>query len=123
MCEAWGIVDVEAADAGLPIADFDPWVLPDVVEYGRTGHFTSDQTSEGLADVMIEMLDDPERMLEMGRHAQLRSRQILDWPHVLNRFLSRVSPEALNGEHPPALTEAVASQDPTSATDPLGVER
>lgn len=97
VCEAWGMVYTEAADAGMPIAGFRQWALPDVVDDGRSGRLTDDHSPEGLASAMIEMLQDPERMLEMGRMAQRRCREVLDWPHVRDRAIAHIVPEALNG--------------------------
>ncbi len=103
ICETWGIVYSEAAHAGMPIAGFKAWAMPDVVEQGRTGRLASERTPDALADVMIEMLKDPERLCTMGVAARQRVDEVLDWPHVLDRLLSAVLPEALNGTKPVAL--------------------
>ena len=109
ICETWGIAYVEAADSGLPIAGYDAWALPDIVEDGATGRLTSNHTADGLAEIIIEMLSDPERLLEMGRLSRRRVDEVLDWPFVIDRLLSRVLPEALQGREPPPLTRRIES--------------
>ena len=97
VCEAWGMVYTEAADSGMPIAGFREWAMPDIVEDGHSGILTEDRSAKGLADVMIEMLRDPERMLAMGRLAQRRCREVLDWSHIYDRTIEHIVPEVLNG--------------------------
>ncbi len=97
ICETWGVVYTEAAHAGMPIVGFKAWAMPDVVDNGRTGRLTSGQTVEDLAGALIEVLQNPERMRAMGLAARQRVGEVLDWPHVVDRLLSRVLPEALNG--------------------------
>ena len=103
ICETWGLVYVEAAQAGVPIVAFRDWALPDIVQDGVTGRLTTDHSPAGLAEAMVELLDDPRRASEMGQAAQKRVRNVLDWPHVVDRLLSRIMPEALNGTKPVAL--------------------
>lgn len=103
ICEPWGMVYVEAAQAGMPVVGFRDWALPDIVEDGETGRLTADHSPAGLAEAMIELLDDPQRASEMGRAAHKRVHDVLDWPHVVDRLLHRVMPEALDGKVPVAL--------------------
>jgi glycosyltransferase involved in cell wall biosynthesis len=103
ICECWGLVYVEAAQAGLPIAGFDDWAMPDIVEDGVTGKLTANRTAEGLADAIIDLFKDPARMQRLGQAAQRRVRQVLGWEHVVDRMLSRVMPQALQGRTPVSL--------------------
>ena len=100
ICEPWGLVYVEAAQAGMPIVGFHEWSLPDIVEDGVTGRLTTTRTAQGLAEMLIDVLSDPKRASQMGRAAHRRFHDVLDWPHVVDRLLSRVMPEALNGRSP-----------------------
>lgn len=99
-CETWGLVFVEAASHGLPIVGFDDWALPDIVDNGVTGILTSNRTADGLADALISALQDPARLHDMGKAAVRRVRDVLEWPHVMDRFLHAVLPEALDGREP-----------------------
>ncbi len=99
-CETWGLVFVEAASHGLPIVGFDDWALPDIVDNGVTGILTSNRTADGLADALITALQDPAKLHDMGKAAVRRVRDVLEWPHVMDRFLHAVLPEALDGKEP-----------------------
>jgi len=100
VCETWGIVYIDAAQAGLPVAGFRQWALPDIVADGNTGRLTDDATPEGLARVLLELLSDPQRMLQMGRAARQRVRCVLDWRHVIDRLLAPIMPEQLGARAP-----------------------
>ncbi len=100
LCETWGLVYCEAAAHALPTANFDNWALPDIVEHGKTGVLTPTHTARGLADALIDALRDPNRLREMGAGAAHRVHTVLDWPHVMDRLLAAVAPEALHGRTP-----------------------
>ncbi len=99
-CETWGLVFVEAASHALPIVGFDDWALPDIVDSGTTGLLTANRTPQGLADALVDALSDPARLHQMGKAALTRVRDVLEWPHVMDRFLSAVLPDALQGRQP-----------------------
>ncbi len=96
-CETWGLVFVEAASHGLPIVGFDDWALPDIVDSGTTGFLTSNRTPAGLADALVDALSDPAGLHTMGKAAIARVRDVLEWPHVMDRFLHAVLPDELKG--------------------------
>lgn len=100
VCETWGIVYGEAAWSGLPIAGFDAWAMPDIVEHGVSGLLTKRMDAGGLAEILTTMLSDPERLQAMARAAVQRGRNVLGWPQVLERLTWRVWPEALGGRKP-----------------------
>lgn len=100
LCETWGLVYCEAAAHALPTANFDNWALPDIVEHGATGVLTPRHTAQGLADALIDGLRDPARLQRMGAAAARRVHDVLDWPHVMDRLLAAIVPEALQGRSP-----------------------
>lgn len=100
VCETWGLVYCEAAAHGLPTASFGNWALPDIVDDGVTGVLTRDFTSDGLAAALLEALRDPQRLCSMGNAAMARAKDVLDWPHVMDRLLAAVAPGALRGRTP-----------------------
>ena len=99
-CEPWGLVYVEAQQHEAPVVGFHRWALPDIVEDGVTGLLTRDYTANGLAEILRTALSDPHRLAIMGRAATERVRRVLDWPHVVDRLLYRVLPDALEGREP-----------------------
>jgi glycosyltransferase involved in cell wall biosynthesis len=100
VCETWGLVYCEAAAHGLPTASFGNWAVPDIVNDGVTGVLTRDFTADGLASALLDALGDPECLCAMGNAAIRRSEDVLDWPHVMDRLLAVVAPEALRGRAP-----------------------
>lgn len=110
LAETWGLVYTEAARSGLPIVGFDAWAMPDIVDHGVSGLLTPDLTARGIAASLIEALRDPERLARMGRAAVARVRDVLEWPHVLDRLVGVMSPEALNGRTPAPLRRADADR-------------
>jgi glycosyltransferase involved in cell wall biosynthesis len=95
--EPWGLVYVEAQQAGLPVIGFRDWALPDIVEDGVTGELSIEHDADGLARALLRALSDPGRAASQGRRAQQRVNDVLGWPHVVDRLLSRVLPEAMAG--------------------------
>jgi glycosyltransferase involved in cell wall biosynthesis len=100
ICESWGLVYVEAAAHGCPTANWSNWALPDIVDRGVTGVLTDRHDADGLAEALIDALRDPKRLMEMGQNAAKRVHDVLDWPHVVDRLLAAVMPDALNGREP-----------------------
>lgn len=100
ICESWGIVYVEAAAHGLPTANWSNWALPDIVDHNVTGVLSDKHDVDGLAEAMIEALRDPKHLMDMGQNAIKRVRDVLDWPHCVDRLLAATMPDALQGREP-----------------------
>ena len=97
ICESWGLVYVEAAAHGCPTANWSNWALPDIVDQNVTGVLSDKHDADGLAEAIVEALRDPKHLMEMGQNAVKRVRDVLDWPHVVDRLLAATMPEALDG--------------------------
>lgn len=97
ICESWGLVYVEAAAHDCPTANWSNWALPDIVDHNVTGALSDQHDADGLAQAMIEALRDPRHLMDMGQNAVKRVREVLDWPHVVDRLLAATPPEALDG--------------------------
>lgn len=100
LCEPWGLVYVEAQMAGLPIAGFRNWAMPDIVSDGETGMLTDDESPQGLGKILLDLLSQPARLQSMGCAAVKRVQDILSWDKVVDRLLYRVAPEALGDRLP-----------------------
>lgn len=98
--ESWGLVYVEAAAHGCPTANWGNWALPDIVDHNVTGILTGRHDAEGLAEALTEALRDPVHLMEMGQNAVRRVREVLDWPHVVDRLMGATLPEVLQGREP-----------------------
>lgn len=97
ICESWGIVYVEAAAHGLPTANWSNWALPDIVDQNVTGILSDKHNVDGLAEAIVEALRDPKHLMNMGQNAVKRVRDVLDWPHCVDRLLAATMPDALEG--------------------------
>jgi len=95
--ESWGIVYVEAAAHGLPTANWNNWALPDIVDHNVTGVLSDKHNADGLAEAIIEALRDPKHLMDMEQNAVKRVRDVLDWPHCVDRLLAATMPDALQG--------------------------
>ncbi len=100
ICESWGIVYVEAAAHGCPTANWSNWALRDIVDHQVTGVLSDKHNAEGLAEAIIDALRDPQHLMEMGQNAVRRARDVLDWPHCVDRLLAATMPDALEGREP-----------------------
>lgn len=115
ICEAWGMVYTEAADVGLPIAGIDAWAMRDIVVPGRTGELAQERTPEELAAALIKLLEEPERLCQMGKDAQRYVDRVLQWPQVVDRLLGCVLPESLDGRKPVPLESGYRTLDDDGA--------
>ena len=78
--EAFGVVNIEAKQAGIPTVCFRSGALPEIVEHRVNGWVCNDATVEELAAGLDYFLSDPDRREEAGRAAR--------------RDLSRFDPDA-----------------------------
>ena len=65
--EAYGIAYLEAQAAGLPVVAQKTAGVPEVVKDGVTGTLTTAGDTRTFADAIVQMIDDEDRRLSMGR--------------------------------------------------------
>ena len=70
--EMFAITPLEAMQIGLPVILSDSAATGSLVEDGVTGYLFRSGSAESLADTLAKALADPDRLAEMGRHAQAR---------------------------------------------------
>jgi glycosyltransferase involved in cell wall biosynthesis len=78
-------VIMEAFSAGLPVVAYPSGGIPELIEHGVNGILTSDASAESLANAMLELLRDREKMRLLGVNAR-------------QSFLSRFSAERYRQE-------------------------
>ena len=100
VCETWGLVYVEAAASGLPIVGTNEWAMPDIVLNGQTGILCLERSPQALAEAMVNILSSPSRARDMGLAATNHVRDVLDWPNVVDRMLSVISPDTVTDKQP-----------------------
>jgi len=64
--ENFPYVALEAMASGTPVVATRTGGLPEIVRHGRTGLLVPGDHSQGLADAICELMNDPERLAEMG---------------------------------------------------------
>ncbi|GLK58324.1 glycosyltransferase [Azotobacter vinelandii] len=69
--EAFGLVLVEAMQAGLPVVATRVGGIPDVVDEGKSGLLVPPARPQALAEAILELRRDPLRRRAMGRVGQL----------------------------------------------------
>jgi glycosyltransferase involved in cell wall biosynthesis len=68
--EGFGLVNIEAKQAGTPSVVFPTGALPELIEHGRDGWVCAAATAEALAEGIEFFLADPGRREEAGRRAE-----------------------------------------------------
>ena len=84
--EAFGVVQLEAMAAGLPVVNTDlptgvPWVSP----HGETGLTVPPRDATALAGALSELVEDPERRARLGAAARERVQARFDREGMLDR--------------------------------------
>ena len=94
LSEGLPFVIPEAMAAGLPIVSTRVGGIPEAIVDGQTGYLVDPKSSMEIAEAVIKMLDNPERMLLMGSAGQVRaitefdvSRMVLDTCDLYNDVL------------------------------------
>lgn len=92
--EAFGIVFVEAAAAGLPIVARDAFEMPYLVDDKVNGRLVAkDARSEEIADAILEVLTEPRfRRAAMERREEIC--KTYSWDAVAARMLSVIEVDA-----------------------------
>lgn len=96
--EGFGIVFLEAAAAGVASLAGRSGGSHEAVEDGETGVIVDEPADErAVAEALESLIDQPERLAEMGRAARLRAERVFDYDVLardLNRALTRLATPA-----------------------------
>jgi glycosyltransferase involved in cell wall biosynthesis len=76
--EGLPVVALEAAASGRPVVGYRHSGIPEAVIDGHTGLLALEGDVAGLAAVLAELLDDPDRSQAMGTMARDRATQLFD---------------------------------------------
>jgi glycogen(starch) synthase len=82
--EPFGIVALEAAQAGRPVVASAVDGLPEVVAHGVTGLLVPPDDPAALAQAIAALLDDKARAAAMGLAARRRAADLFDWGRYVN---------------------------------------
>ncbi len=73
--EGFGLVITEAMSQGTPVITTERTCGPDVITHGRDGWIVEAGSSEALRRQILELIDNPDRIVEAGREALNRAKQ------------------------------------------------
>jgi glycosyltransferase involved in cell wall biosynthesis len=99
--EGFGLVLLEAMNAGLPVVGTRRGAIPEVVIDGETGLLVPPRDPEALATALIRMLRDPERARSMGRAGLSRLRREFDMDRAV-RAHDELYVDRLREKRPPS---------------------
>jgi phosphatidylinositol alpha-mannosyltransferase len=84
--ESFGIVLLEAMASGTPVLSSNLQAFERVLDYGKAGVTFKNGDSDDLAQVLIKLLSDDKKLIEL-REAGLARSAYFDWTLVANRVL------------------------------------
>lgn len=76
--EGYGRVIVEAMATGTPVIATRVGGIPELIEHGKTGYLVEPRAPRELADRMLEIVADPERLGRMSRAARASGKERLE---------------------------------------------
>ncbi|MBV7508016.1 glycosyltransferase family 4 protein [Bacillus sp. sid0103] len=86
--EAFGLVNVEAMACGVPVIATNIGGMPEVIEHGKTGYLINPQNLEAeLTNYVIQLLNDPEKVQQMGHNCLDRVNENFTWEKSARRLL------------------------------------
>lgn len=85
--EPWGHVVLEAMGHGLACIGSNQFGMPDMIEHDKTGLLVPRGEHLPLADAIIELLSQPQRLAQMGQHAYESVIREQTWDHVIERMV------------------------------------
>lgn len=88
--EPYPLTPLDAQACECPVLVTPSGGLPEGLEDGITGRVLPDDSVESLADYMMEMLSDPERLRQMGKAARERILQGHTWIAAAEKMLSLI---------------------------------
>lgn len=92
---------LEAMSCGRPVAALAVGGIPELIESGSTGVLAPANDWQSLGNLIVDLLDQPERLKDMGVAARLRVQQYFDLKTHIRRtteVLRRVASGSVNGQ-------------------------
>jgi len=94
--ETFGLVNIEAMQAGLPVISSPEGAIPEIIQHGVTGFIVDPSRPDHIARQILFLLHHPEIREEMGRIGRLRYLQKFSFPAYVGhweRILALLSPQ------------------------------
>ncbi len=88
--EPFGRVAAEAQGCGRPVIGFASGGLPEIVHNLESGILVEQGDVEGLASAMAYFIDNPLRILEMGRNGRKRMKELFNGPRQIPKIVQYI---------------------------------
>jgi glycosyltransferase involved in cell wall biosynthesis len=111
--EQFGQVLVEAMAAELPVIAVDRFGPAEIVEPGRTGWLVEPDDVGGLADALVDAVNDPAERARRGAAARAAAEERYAWPALAQRLADTLDEVTGRG---PASGTAVSARRPAART-------
>lgn len=95
--EAFGIVYLEAAAAGLPAVAGDSGGVADAVVHAETGLVVDGRRGDEVAESLVGLLEDGVRAKAMGLAGRARVEREFAWPRIVERMAAALSSAPVRG--------------------------
>ena len=88
LMEATSLSGLEAMSCGKALLGTNVGGIPEIIEDGRNGRLIRPENSEEIADTIVDMLRDRERLNEMGQYGRDLAVERFSWNQVANKTLA-----------------------------------
>ncbi len=92
--EGFGITYIEANSCGKPVIGGNSGGVPDAVDHGESGFLVDPESSDDIADRVIELFTDNKLRDEMGRKALNRVERDFQWKDIVRNYVQLFGIEA-----------------------------
>jgi colanic acid/amylovoran biosynthesis glycosyltransferase len=89
--EAFGVVSLEAQAMGLPVVGFKSGGFPETLIEGETGITVKDKDVEALANVILDLIEDNDKMIAMSTAAKKHIKENFDTSIITAKYLDLYS--------------------------------
>lgn len=96
-CDPFPRFVMEAMNYGVPCVVSNRDGMPEIVDHEINGVVMDELTPDQLADTLIELLSDPNRLAEMSQAAQHKIRTQLNWNVVAHKMMQTFVSKSLEG--------------------------
>ena len=85
--EGFGVAAVESFACSRPVVATNVGGIPEIVTDGKNGYLINPNDVQKLADAMIKMISDKNKMIQMGRNGYQVAKQRFDWEKSVDQMI------------------------------------
>lgn len=96
--EGFGLVFLEAQACGIPVVGTRTGGVADAIVDGEGGRLIAQDDAKALAEILLNLADDPRTFIEAGITARARIEREATWDHYMRRFEKVLKSEGILDE-------------------------